>query len=329
MYLNNNLKLNFKYSIYKMSSKLTNCINNLKISNDIPKPLIKWIGGKTQIINTIINKFPKNINNYHEVFLGGGSVLLALLTYKKNNIIHIDNKIYAYDINSSLINFYVQIQKNPILVYDVIISLKTEFNSCICDIVNRTPNDINEAKTSKESYYYWIRSQYNKLTIKNTIEEASMFIFLNKTCFRGMFRESKNGFNVPYGHYKNPDIINIKHLLIIHNLIIDVEFINSEFEESFNNINENDFVYLDPPYVPENINSFVGYSKDGFTSDKHTKLFKLTNKLNNFLMSNSNTELINSYFLKNKYNIEIIKCKRRINSKKPQSTSNEVLIQTL
>jgi DNA adenine methylase len=304
-------------------------LQNLSIDNNnliIVKPIIKWVGGKTQIIDKIINKFPKIIENYHEIFLGGGSVLLALLSYEKYNKIKINKKIYAYDLNEMLINLYKNIQSNPNELYNEIIKIKEEFNSCEGDIINRKPLNIEEAKTSKESYYYWMRKQYNTITEKKKIKASAIFIFLNKTCFRGLFRESKNGFNVPYGNNKNPNIIDKSHLFDIHNLIKNVIFIQSDFSNSFKNINNNDFIYLDPPYVPENENSFVKYTNNGFDLEQHILLFNLTNELNNFLMSNSNVPLIYEYFPKNKYNIELIDCKRRINSKKPQSMSTEVFI---
>jgi len=295
------------------------------MKSTIIKPLLKWVGGKTQIIDTIISKFPLDMENYHEIFLGGGSVLFALLSYKKDNKININNNIYAYDLNEGLINLYNNIQNNPEELFKQIQNIKTEYDNIVGSVVNRKPDNIDEANTSKESYYYWVRKNYNNLN-KNTIEAAAIFIFLNKTCFRGMFREGPNGFNVPFGNYKNPTIVDKEHLLSIHNLIKNVKFIYLDFEESFKNILQDDFVYLDPPYAPENNKSFVNYTKTGFNLNKHKKLFNLTTKLNNFLMSNSNVDLIYTYFPKNKYKIELIECKRRINSKNPQSTTKEVLI---
>ena len=137
--------------------------------NKLQKPFLKWVGGKTQIINNIINKFPKKINNYHELFLGGGSVLFALLSLQKQKKIKIKNKIYAYDINKTLINVYKHVQKNKEELYKYITLYLTEYNSITGDIINRNPTTIEEAKTSKESYYYWIRKKYNNID-KNTIE---------------------------------------------------------------------------------------------------------------------------------------------------------------
>ena len=118
---------------------------------------------------------------------------------------------------------------------------------------------------SKESYYYWIRNKYNTIE-KNTVECSALFMFLNKTCFRGMYREGPKGFNVPYGHYKKtPVIIKQQDLNTISELIKDVEFIHSDFRDSIKKIKPSDFVYFDPPYAQENKNSFVDYVADGFT----------------------------------------------------------------
>lgn len=132
-----------------------------------------------------------------------------------------------------------------------------------------------------------------------------------------------NGFNVPFGNYLNPEIINEIHINKITKLIKNVKFIHSDFKTSFKNISNNSFIYLDLPYDPEKEKSFVGYNVNGFTLSNHIDLFELC-KNNKFLMSNSDTKLIHDYF--KGYNIKTISCKRSINSKKPNSKTNEVMI---
>jgi len=292
----------------------------------IQKPFLKWVGGKTQIIGDIISKIPKDINNYHELFLGGGSVLLAVLSLQRQNKIVIKNKIYAYDINEVLINVYKHIQTNKDELYEIITLYITEYDSITGTTINRKPNNIDEAKTSKESYYYWIRSKYNKID-KNTIECSALFMFINKTCFRGMYREGPNGYNVPYGHYKKtPTIISRIDLDYISDLIKDVEFNHSSFDDSIKLVKEGDFVYLDPPYAPDNANSFVGYVLDGFNLEMHKLLFSEIKKMGKikFVMSNAKVDLVTENF--KEYECQDIIARRAINSKKPGSTAMEVII---
>ena len=304
------------------------------MSLTIPKPILKCVGVKTQIIDKLIHDFPSEINNYYEIFLGGGCVLLALLTYIKNGIINIEGNIYTYDVNEPLIYMYKNIQSNHNDLYNELQKIIIEFNSCKNDIdyINRKPLTIEEAKKNKENYYYWIRFLYNNLNDKKTIIGSAMFIFLNKTCFRGVFRIGPNGFNVPYGHYKNPEIINKNHLDIINDLIQNVIFECIDFNISLisDNYQINDFIYLDPPYAPEKTTSFVKYTENGFDINNHNKLFtlihKLTEKNIKIILNNSDVSLVRDNFTNDKYNITSILCKRSINSKNPDAKSNEVII---
>lgn len=289
------------------------------------KPYIKWLGGKTQILDKIFEKFPTQFDNYHEIFLGGGSVLLELL--QRSDSITINGEIYAYDINEVLINTYQLIKENHLQLYSYLEVLVSTFKACkeTKNNLNRKPINETEAKQSKENYYYWIRKKFNLLENKNSIEASAYFIFLNKTCFRGMYRESKSGFNVPYGNYKNPEIINKENLDKLHELFQKVTFICCDFTNSLKNVKENDYVYLDPPYLPENKSSFVNYTENGFSYEKHISLFNLIKGLPcKFLLSNSNSEIIYEHF--KEQSIISFDCKRSINSKKPNSKTKEVLI---
>ena len=297
---------------------------------DVIKPILKWVGGKTQIMDKLISEFPTEINNYHEIFLGGGSVLLTFLCYVKEKKIKLNGCVYAYDVNEPLIYVYKNIQSNELELYNEIVFLINNFNSCGEGEINRKPKNLSEAKQTKENYYYFIRSEYNKLVNKKTVFSSAMFIFLNKTCFRGLFRVGPNGFNVPYGHYKNPEIINKKHLEEVSKLIQDVHFECCDFKNSLKNIKTNDYTYLDPPYAPEKETSFVGYTENGFNLENHTALFelihKLTEKGNKMMMSNADVKLVRDNF-KNNYSIKSILCKRSINSKNPEAKAKEVIIQ--
>lgn len=292
----------------------------------IQKPFLKWVGGKTQILKNILEKIPKEMDNYHELFLGGGSVLLAVLSMQKNNKITIKNKIYAYDINENLIRVYKDIQNNKDKLYKLTKYYFEEYDNITGTEVNRKPKCIEEAKTSKESYYYWIRNKYNNLKKKN-IQTSALFLFINKTCFRGMYREGPNGYNVPYGHYKKtPNFLSQEEIDYISDLIKDVEFKKCSFTESIKKVKEGDFVYLDPPYAPENDKSFVKYVADGFDLECHNNLFKSIKNLKNikFVMSNAKVKLVTDAF--KDYNCENIIARRAINSKKPGSKTTEVII---
>lgn len=270
------------------------------------KPFIKWVGGKTQILNDTLSLFPTTIENYHEPFVGGGSVLLNVLS---KNIVQ--DKIYASDTNYSLIQLYKHVQNNFEELY---IELKKIFE--------KYENNIEEKE--KEKYYYSMRQLFNTCD-KNSIEHSALFMFLNKTCFRGLYREGPNGFNVPYGHYKKVNIIDKDELEKISELIKNVNFECLDFRESLKKVGSQDFVYLDPPYAPETKNSFVGYTKGGFKLEDHNELFKtIKENIPNFVMSNSNVELVNESF--QGYDKKVIIAKRSINSKNPESKTEEVIV---
>ena len=311
-------------------NKLVKDVKYTKIQT--PKPILKWVGGKTQIMDKLIVEFPTEINNYREIFLGGGSVLLTLLSYVKSGLIKVHGNIYAHDLNEPLIYIYKNIQTCHNELYDKLQEIITEFNKCENGELNREPKNIEEAKLSKENYYYWTRIQYNKLSFndKKTILGSAMFIFLNKTCFRGVFRVGPKGFNVPYGHYNNPEIINKEHLDEIHYLIQGVIFECCDYNTSLASIEDNDYLYLDPPYAPETKISFVGYTEKGFSLDNHNNLFKLIHKLTEtkkkMMLSNADVSLVRENFIDQRYNITSILCKRAINSKNPDAKAKEVII---
>ena len=192
---NNNLNINCKDESIINSDSLTDHKKNKEIysckkSNCVLlKPILKWVGGKTQIIDKLIDNFPKEIDNYHEIFLGGGSVLFAFIYCINQKKVKLNGNIYAYDLNKPLIYVYKNIQTKHEELYIELKKLINEYNQSLEDKSenNRNPKNINEAKTSKESYYYWIRNCYNSLNINEKISPfgSAMFIFLNKTCFRG------------------------------------------------------------------------------------------------------------------------------------------------
>jgi DNA adenine methylase len=298
----------------------------------ITKPFLKWVGGKTQIIDDVLSLFPTNMKNYHEPFLGGGSVLLGLLSYVMSGKIKVSGTIYASDLNSNLIGLYKNIQSHPDTLIAEVKKLVDDFSKIKGTEVNRNAANIQEAYTSPESYYFWIRSKFNALTKeeRTTPSASAMLLFMNKTCFRGVYREGPKGFNVPFGNYKNPSILEEEHIRGVSELIKDVVFTSCSYTDSLVKVASGDFVYLDPPYAPESDTSFVSYTSDGFNLDNHKSLFKMCKDMNTknvrFLMSNAEVKLVKDTFPSPTYKTKIISCRRAINSKNPESKTHEVLI---
>lgn len=285
----------------------------------ITKPFLKWVGGKTQIIDEVLSLFPREMVNYHEPFLGGGSVLLALLDHKKRGTIKVSGTIYASDLNSNLINLYKIIQTNVEQLISEVGKFSGDYEAC------KTEDD-------REAYYYAIRTKFN-----NTVgpgrklpRAAAMLLFLNKTGFRGMYREGPNGLNIPFGHYVNPGIADTEHLRAVSELLQGVVFTRAGFRDSIAKAVTGDFMYLDPPYAPADAKSFVGYTADGFKEDDHKQLFTLCDEKTaigvKMLMSNADVPLVKDAFKQPRYNTKIISCRRAINSKDPGKRANEVLI---
>ena len=287
----------------------------------IQKPFLKWVGGKTQILDEIIELIPKEMDNYHELFLGGGSVLFAILSLQKENKIVIKNKIFAYDFNEDLINVFKHIKNNFQSVQKYLNDLKIEYNSIEMLKLCKTK--------SKESFYYSIRDKFNNFLDKQSIEYSALFIFLNKTCFRGMHRRGPKGFNVPFGHYKQINFMDDTEIENISKLIENVEFIHADFQTSIKKIKKKDFVYMDPPYYPIEKKSFVSYNKDGFNLEMHDKLFevcneKLKKKKIKFLFSNAKVDYVEKSFQDCK--IKEIYARRAINRNNPGEKVKEILI---
>lgn len=302
-------------------------------------PFLKWVGGKTQIINEVISRFPRKITNYYEPFLGGGSVLFGLLNAVAKQEIQLDGNIYVSDLNPGLIATYKNIKTVPEQVIQETTPLIQGYKACPvmnASTKNTAPQNLAEAQQSRENYYYWTRKLYNSMTSaeKQSPQGSARFIFINKTCFRGLFREGPNGVNVPFGNYDNPNIIDPQQIRQISAAIQRVEFTISHYQTQLRKARDGDFIYLDPPYVPETATSFVGYNADGFKPENHTELFKMYRDLTTrsagnirLMMSNSDVPIVKNEFpAAQGFTTNIIICKRRINSKNPRATTNEVII---
>jgi DNA adenine methylase len=304
------------------------------------KPFLKWVGGKTQILDNVLARFPRSIHNYYEPFLGGGSVLLGLLSCMRRNSGHqqrdtditVTGTIYASDVNPTLIGLYVNVQQHVEELLVELGRLVAEFTACAGGtMVHRKPATVAEGQTSPESYYYWTRGRFNALTDRTSVAASAAFLFLNKTCFRGVYREGPSGFNVPFGHYKNPTVFEAEHLRAVSRLVQGVVFTTRSFETGAEEVATGDFVYMDPPYAPETDTSFVSYTADGFGSDHHAAVFALCRSLAakrvGFLMSNADVKMVRDAFAGVAgVTVEGVVCRRAIHSKRPDATAKEVLI---
>lgn len=300
------------------------------------KPILKWAGGKTQIIDELLDKFPKNINIYYEPFIGGGSVFLKILEKCEKKEMTVNN-FFLNDKNQNLIILYNIIKNN---IKELLKELEILKNNYLeAEVIDYEPrhkckfneNEIfeNIKDKGKLYIYYFYRHVYNTYNITDC-KKAALFLFLNKTCFRGLYREGNNKFNVSFGHYKNPNIYDKNYLIKLNKLFNKYNLIFNSI--SFDKINyqydKNNFIYFDPPYYPINDTSFVDYQKSGFKEEENKSLLELCNKFNNnkckFVHSNSHCvyNLINY----NNYKINKILCKRRINSKNPKAEELELII---
>lgn len=278
-------------------------MKGIQEKNKLVIPFVKWVGGKRQLLDEISLHLPDKINRYFEPFIGGGAVLFHI--QPKNASIN--------DSNKELTNLYETIKSSP---EELIEHLKTHKNN--------------------SEYFYQIRKldrnkdSYSKLT---AIEKASRLIFLNKTCYNGLFRVNSAGeFNTPFGKYKNPNIVNEQTIKSVSNYLNsnNIKITTGDYEIAVKEAQKGDFVYLDPPYDPVSVSSnFTGYTKTGFNREEQERLKKLCDHLDskgvNFLLSNSATEFIQNLY--SDYTVTLVNAKRFVNSKASgRGDVNEVLV---
>ena len=289
------------------------------------KPFIKWVGGKGQLLSEINKLYSvelgKNINKYAEIFFGGGAVLFDILSKYKLD------EVYISDKNLELINTYKSIRDNV----DILIKSLKEMEEQYIPLNNE----------DRKIYYYEKREEYNSLKINsemNNIEKAILFIFLNKTCFNGLYRVNKKGkFNVPMGAYKKPKICDEENLKNVSLTLRNVKIVYADYRESEKFIDDKTFVYIDPPYRPLNItSSFTSYTENDFNDKEQIELAEYINVLNKkgakIVISNSdpkNNDIDDNFFdkLYKNYNINRVKATRMLNSNASlRGAINELLI---
>lgn len=297
---------------------IDNTIDHLKlISNDSNrlinaknvKPFLKWAGGKNQLLKEIRNYYPfmnKNITKYAEPFVGGGAVLFDILL--KYDL----EEFYISDINKELIDTYQVIRDNPNKLVKILSNMQMEFTSLTID--------------DRKDYYLQKRERFNFLKMNNNevIEKAALMIFLNKTCFNGLFRVNKKGlFNVPMGAYKNPLICDKENIYAVSEKLKNVNIVCGDYKESADFIDKFTFVYIDPPYRPlTDTANFTAYTIDLFDDDKQRELANFVHSIHKkgakILISNSdpkNTNANDDFFdtIYKDYDIKRVEATRMIN----------------
>jgi DNA adenine methylase len=288
------------------------------------KPFLKWAGGKTQLITEINKALPEGIRNkkftYIEPFVGSGAVLFWMI----NNFPNLE-KAVINDINSDLINTYRIIASNPNEIISILQALQNEFH------------ELDNLADKKKEYYYEKRALYNRRDEEKSIQ-AALFIFLNRTCFNGLYRVNKNNiFNVPMGSYKKPTVCDKENLLSVSQALQKVEILCGDYEETLNYTGKNTLFYFDPPYKPLNeTSSFNSYAKDDFNDAEQIRLSDFCKTLNvlghKWILSNSDVKGKNpddNFFdeIYSDFKIQRVKAKRSINANADKRGElNELLI---
>ena len=288
------------------------------------KPFVKWVGGKGQLINEIEKMFPaggeKFLKKYAEPMVGGGALFFSVLSKYRFE------ELYISDINSELINAYAAIKQD---VEALIVRLNEMQMTFL-------PLDDN----GRKYYYYNIRDKFNTLELSDNtaVEKAAYFIFLNKTCFNGLYRVNRKGqFNVPMGSYKNPTICDEENLRNIHSALRNVTIVCGDYTLSKSFIDSKTFVYIDPPYRPiSETSAFTSYNSDAFDDNEQIRLAKFIDEINEvgakIVLSNSDPKNVNpedNFFedLYKSYTIHRVSAMRMINSNaEKRGRINELLI---
>lgn len=293
-------------------------LKNKKEKEKIAKPFIQWVGGKRQLIAEYNNYFPLEYNNYYEPFLGGGAVF-----YWQHSKFGNDKKYFLSDLNKELVIAFNVVKNSPEKLYENL--------------------EILDKKHSKE-FYYKIRNidrkkidnKYQKIfdicEELNDIDIASRFIYLNRTCFNGIYRVSSDGtFNVPVGKILSRSLFSKEQLLAISAALQSATIINKTYLESIESAEKGDLVFFDPPYEPiSKTSSFTSYTTEGFNFEDQKKL-KLTfdmlvDKGCKVLLSNSNNQKIIDLY--SSYSIKTFEVNRNLNSnaKKRKDSASEILV---
>lgn len=289
---------------------------------------LKWVGGKSQLLSSVCSAFPASVTSYHEPFVGGGSVLFEVLRRVAASAMTVDGDIHASDSNERLISVYRHIQADPAPLAIAANAMADAYAGIATMKGRRDAETEDDALASREAYYYWLRRTFNA-SAPDSLEGAALFLVVNRLCFRGLYRTGPNGFNVPFGHYTTrPAVPSLEHMLALSRLIAPVVFSVSDFGDACSRAGSGDLVYLDPPYAPVSATSFVDYTDGGFPATAHAcllaQLTELPTRGATAVMSNSVAPVV----LKacEGMDVRYVTAKRRVNSKAPGATAQEVVV---
>ena len=267
-------------------------------------PIIKWAGGKRQLLSEISSRLPKSFGTYYEPFFGGGALFFEMMPSR--SIIN--------DTNSQLVNLYRQVQSHKDDLISILSVLENEYNAYQTD-------------AEKESYYYSKRAIYNDLIANDilNIESASLFIFLNKTCYNGLYRVNSKGlFNVPFAHKNIIRIYDEYNMNDVSGLLRSADILNGDFETACESAKPGDFVFFDSPYY----NTFDTYQVGGFSGVDHVRLARLFERLSEkgvkCMLTNSDTNFMRDLY--QKYNIDTLQVKRMINCNANNRKCTEIIV---
>lgn len=269
------------------------------VSQDKPtaRPILKWAGGKTQLLPELLARMPRSYGKFIEPFFGGGALFFSCQP-KAGAVLA--------DINPELTNLYRTVATNP----HEIISLLKDFQNT-------------------QEFFYEVRS-WNRESLSKEMQ-AARTLYLNKTCFNGLYRVNKKGeFNTPYGRHKNPNIVNESGILSASRVLKDVVFENLDYKQTLQKYAEpGDFIFLDPPYLPVGkYEDFKRYTKEGFYEEDHWELASEVKRLSELgchvLLTNSNSPLV--YDLYDEFDITVIQTKRHVNSKGNKRTGEDIIV---
>ena len=269
------------------------------------KPFVKWVGGKRQLLPEIEMMMPASFNTYYEPFVGGGALLFDTAP----------EKAVIGDMNATLIGTYRFIRDNKAALIQMLDALTAS----------------HESSRDKKAFYNQMREKYNNEVLKNpdSLEVCALFLYLNKTCFNGLYRVNSKGlFNVPFNGKEKLHIYEAENLDIISKYLENVSILNADFEETCKTASAGDFVFFDSPYAPLKPESFESYTKEGFSLENHERLARLLKELTDkgvyCMLTNHNTELINELY--KDYNKKTVQVKRMINSDASKRTGEEIII---